>query len=294
MLPSRPASAFALALSLVFCACASTPASGTNAPADAAEVSHEAAQLASVGLSLRELAPDVFLAVQQSPNQSSANVLVVRVRDGSLVICSSPYDTTATRALVHYLRARFSPTRIVAINTHFHVDGTGGNEAYAAEGVETYASEHTAALQAERGSAGPEGMARYVEAADPELAQRVRTTKVVRAQRIFPESVGLTLKFADESVRVIFAGGGHSPDNVVVHFPERGVLFGGCMVRAHPGLGNTADADLAHWAMTAEAAGDLGARIVVPGHGDPGGAELLTQTAAAVREHESAHAAPSP
>lgn len=250
------------------------------------EAANDRAELARLGLSLRELAPDVFLAVQESPNQSSANILVVRVRDGSLVICSSPYDTSATRALVRHLRARFAPPRIVAINTHFHGDGTAGNEGYAAEGVATYASDHTAALQAERGSAGPEGMARYVEAAAPALAERIRKTQVVAAQRLFPESEGLTLTFAGETVRALFLGGGHSPDNVVVHFPDRGVLFGGCMVRSHPGLGNTADADLAHWAETAGAAGRLGARIVVPGHGEPGGAELLTGTATAVRTRD--------
>jgi len=242
-----------------------------------------------VGLSIRELLPEVFLVVQESPHQSSGNVLVVRMRDGSVVICSSPYDTEATRALVRHLRARFAPPRIVAINTHFHVDGTAGNEAYEAEGVETYASDHTVALQTERSSAGPEGMARYVEAEDPALAARIRATRVVAAQHVFPESEGLLLTFAGEPVRALFLGGGHSPDNVVVHFPERGVLFGGCMVRSHPGLGNTADADLSHWATSADAAAQLSPRIIVPGHGAPGGPELLATTAAAVREHQRAH-----
>jgi glyoxylase-like metal-dependent hydrolase (beta-lactamase superfamily II) len=208
------------------------------------------------------------------------------MRDGSIVICSSPYDTETTRAFVRYLRARFAPPRIVAINTHFHADGTAGNEGYAAEGVETYASDHTVALQAERGSAGTEGMARYVEDAAPALAARIRATRVVTAEHVFFEAEGLTLTFGDEPVRALFVGGGHSPDNIVVHFPDRGVLFGGCMVRSDPGLGNTADADLAHWASTAEAAARLAPHIVIPGHGAPGGPELLHATAAAVHEHE--------
>lgn len=73
------------------------------------------------------------------------------MRDDSVVICSSPYDSDTTRALVRYVRARFAPARIIAINTHFHADGTASNEGYAAEGVETYASVHTVKLQAERG-----------------------------------------------------------------------------------------------------------------------------------------------
>lgn len=193
---------------------------------------------------------------------------------------------------MRYLRARFAPPRVIAINTHFHVDGTGGNEGYAAEGVTTYASDHTVALQAERGSAGPEGMARYVGAEDPALAARIRATRVVPAQQVFSESAGLALTFAGEAVRVSFVGGGHSRDNVVVYFPDRGVLFGGCMVRADPGLGNTADADLAHWPTTADAAAAFAPRIVVPGHGSPGGIELLSATAAAVRSHAHEHDGP--
>lgn len=288
MLSSRQISWSALALSLLVYACTYAPSSTAKPPAPARQLS-QASELQRVGLSIHELAPDVLLAVQRSPNKSSANVLVVRVRDGSLVICSSPYDSEATRALVRYLRARFAPPRIVAINTHFHADGTAGNEGYAAEGVTTYASDHTVALQAERGDAGPEGMARYIEAEDPALAARIRATRVVAAQQVFAESAGLLLSFAGESVRVAHLGGGHSHDNLVVHFPDRGVLFGGCMVRSDPGLGNTADADLTHWAATADAAAALTPRIVVPGHGGPGGVELLTGTAQAVRSHQHQH-----
>jgi glyoxylase-like metal-dependent hydrolase (beta-lactamase superfamily II) len=240
-------------------------------------------ELASVGITVREIAPDVFLAVQQSPNQSSANVLVVRMRDGGVVICSSPYDTRATRALVRYIRAVLHPTRIVAVNTHFHADGTAGNEGYVSEGVKTYASEHTVALQTERGVAGIEGMARYVESDDPTFAARIRATRVVTAQHVFVESEGLSLAFGEEVVRVLYVGAAHSVDNVIVWFPERGVLFGGCMVRSYPGLGFTADADVSRWAAAVDAAAALGPRLVIPGHGAPGGPELLAATAAAAR-----------
>jgi len=273
----------ALAVSLVLTGCAHGSSPHADAP-PTSELASAPEELARFGITLSELAPDVTLAVQQSPEQSAANVLIARMRDGSIVICSSPYDTEATRALVRYVRARFQPARIIAINTHFHADGTAGNEGYQAEGVETYASDHTVALQAQRGPAGLEGMARYVEASAPALAQRVRATHLVAAQHVFPESQGLNLTFAGEEAKVLFVGGAHSLDNVVVFFPEKGVLFGGCMVRAYAGLGNTADADLEHWATTAEAAARLMPRLVVPGHGAPGGPELLEATAAAARE----------
>jgi glyoxylase-like metal-dependent hydrolase (beta-lactamase superfamily II) len=281
---SRSSSLLAtLASVLLLAACAHVRESSAPTINAGPSVAETSAELGRLGVSVRELAPDVFVAVVDSPNQSSANVLFVKARDGSVVICSSAYDTETTRALVRHVRASLHPTRILAINTHFHGDGTGGNEGYAAEGVETYASDHTIALQAARGTAGIEGMARYVESDNPALAARVRATHVVAARHVFHEVEGLTFDLGGEAVRVLFVGGGHSADNLVVHFADRGVLFGGCMVRSHPGLGNTADADLEHWAASAEAALVLAPRLVIPGHGEPGGSELLTTTAAAVR-----------
>src|ERR1044071_8980175 len=157
MIGSQGLSVFVVALALSMLSCAHSSSRNASPAIVEANATADEEALARVGLSIREPAPDVFLAVHQSPDQSSANVLVVRTRDGSVVICSSPYDTTAARALVRYIRARFRAPRIVAINTHFHPDGTAGNEGYAAEGVDTYASDHTVALQAERGAAGFEG-----------------------------------------------------------------------------------------------------------------------------------------
>lgn len=76
------------------------PASPTPAAAPAVGA-HE---LAQVGLVLRELSPNVILAVHTGPKASSANVLAVRMEDGTVVICSSPYDTETTRVLVRALR----------------------------------------------------------------------------------------------------------------------------------------------------------------------------------------------
>jgi hypothetical protein len=67
-----------------------------------------------------------------------------------------------------------------------------------------------------------------------------------------------------------------------VWLPAHRLLFGGCMVRAADAsaLGNLADADVAGWrhAIDTVSAAFGSAAIVVPGHGTPGGAELLAHT----------------
>jgi glyoxylase-like metal-dependent hydrolase (beta-lactamase superfamily II) len=228
----------------------------------------------------REVAPGAYV-VTHVPFHAS-NVLVVRMPDDTLVICSSPFETVGTRALLRWLERTFHPRRMVAINTHFHLDGSGGNAAYHAAGVETIASTRTAALIAERGPALRAGSAESFE--DPALRARVEHVPLVAPRRTFDPARGLTLRFGGEEVRIIAPGPAHSPDNVVVHFPARQLLFGGCMIKASgASIGYTGDADLGHWEAAVHSLEPLAPRVVVPGHGAVGGPELFAATIAIVR-----------
>ena len=103
-------------------------------------------------------------------------------------------------------------------------------------------------------------------------------------------SLGLdtTLIFGGTSVQVLYPGGGHTRDNIVVWLPASRILFGGCLVKADSAesLGYIADADLASWpgAITMLLHRFPRARIVVPGHGAVGGRGLLKHTLALLRE----------
>lgn len=84
------------------------------------------------------------------------------------------------------------------------------------------------------------------------------------------------------AVEMFYPGPAHTRDNVVAFVEHAGVLFGGCMLRTS-GIGNTEDADLGQWASSTDRViGKYGSRtlIAVPGHGDPGGPELLERTRA--------------
>ncbi len=88
-----------------------------------------------------------------------------------------------------------------------------------------------------------------------------------------------------KTVTLYHPGPAHTRDNIVAFVEEDGVLFGGCMIRAmgSTALGNTADADLAAWPHSARAVkARFGAKVrhVIPGHGAPGGPELLDHTIA--------------
>jgi metallo-beta-lactamase class B VIM len=94
------------------------------------------------------------------------------------------------------------------------------------------------------------------------------------------DSIGAVARIG--AVEVFYPGPAHTRDNVVVHIPSAGVLFGGCAVRelGTRSRGNVADGDTLEWPASIARARDryAGVHLVVPGHGEVGGAELLDHT----------------
>jgi metallo-beta-lactamase class B len=225
-------------------------------------------------LSIRRVAERTWVVTHAEP--WAANSLVAEMADGALLFVDTPYTSEATRSLSDWAHARFGPRRLIAIDTHFHPDAVGGNRALAEAGATVYGSTHTARLVVERRGAMREQLARWLRER-PEQAARFAGYDPLPPTETFEPGRGLELELG-EPVRALFPGAAHSPDNVVVHLPDRGVLFGGCMVVAHDRLGNLADADLEGWPAALERLEALQPAVVVPGHGDPGGPELLGHT----------------
>lgn len=272
-----------LVLALLVSACGAPRPAPTVATTSSSEPSVSSPRAINDELSVQTIAPDTWVATHKP--FFGANVLVAKMKDGAVVIASSPFETEASTALVRWIRAELSPTRIVAINTHFHFDGTGGNEAYRALGVETYASDHTQRLLAEKGAALKAGSVE--DFTDPDRRRRVSSMKVTPAEHTFDEREGLIFHFSGEEVRVIYPGPGHSPDNLVVFFPARSVLFGGCMIKGSRSIGFIGHADLERWEGSVERARSLGAKVIVPGHGAVGTEALFDLTAVVVHDARS-------
>lgn len=224
---------------------------------------------------VKEIAPDTYVVTDKTFFDS--NVLVAKMKDGSVFIASSPFETVGTRELIGWIKAKWAPTKIVAVNTHFHADGTGGNEAFKEAGIETWASTLTSKLQQENAES-----ARKFEATNfadkPELLKRLTERKMVQADYVFYEKAGKTFTFGEEKVQMIYPGPAHTKDNMVAYFPERKVLYGTCMIRPGDSLGNVADADVRAWPKSMEKIQALDATIIIPGHGPVGGQELITTT----------------
>lgn len=230
------------------------------------------------GLTVRQLAPETWVVTQEEAHTS--NILVTRFTDGTVLLVSSPFDTDATRALLGWVRARLTPKRLVAVSPHWHLDGSGGNAAYREAGVETWSSSQTRALLLERGERlrGESG-----DGLAPDVVAHIRATDIVGAEHVFDEAVGQSWTFGGERVVALFPGAAHSQDNVVISVPSRGLLFGGCMLKRGDSLGYLGDASIPTWEPALEKVSALGAKRVVPGHGSPGGPEIIENTLRLVR-----------
>lgn len=282
-----------LPLLTLLCAAACTRGASVPTQSPGFAVTGEVAPMVSAtqslrpGLTAHTIARDTWVVTQEEAYDS--NVLVVRLPDGTVLLGSSPFDTDATRDLLAWVRA-LAPSRVVAVNTHWHLDGTGGNAAYDEAGVVTYASTHTQALSRERGE---QNRREAVEGLSQVVAEHVRQTPVVAARHTFDPAAGLTLTFGGESVHVTYPGPAHSQDNLVVYLPARRILFGGCMLKVGDSLGYLGDASLDTWEAALARLRPLGASVVVPGHGRTGGPEIIENTSRLVQAARSARDAAS-
>lgn len=229
-------------------------------------------------LRVEPIAEGVYLVVHERP--WAANSLLVEMPDGTLVLCDTPYDDRATVDLLEWIGAVFGRREVVAINGHFHPDALGGNGALREAGIVSHGSALTARMLAER---GPAVKAQLLRNMPEDLIERYTDPEWLPPSRLFAEEEGLELELGGERVLVFYPGPGHTPDNVVTWFPDRKLLFGGCLVRTVPRMGNVVDADLERYSDSVENLRRFDARMIVPGHGSPGGPELLDVTLEAVR-----------
>ena len=92
----------------------------------------------------------------------------------------------------------------------------------------------------------------------------------------------LSLACGGIRVELAYFGPGHTIDNIVAWIPAKKILFGGDLVRTENAgnLGNTAEADVESWPKTLKKVQEAypEVKIVVPGHGQPGGMELIDHT----------------
>ncbi|ATB44889.1 MYX family subclass B1 metallo-beta-lactamase [Corallococcus macrosporus] len=257
--PPRWACAGALLITLSTACTRTAPAAAVerNLPVEAQPQGPDAYVLAD-DVSVRKLAPGVWLHVTEVTlepfGRVSTNGLIIEEGETSLLV-DTGWDARQGALLLDWARDTLRRPVRAAVVTHFHADRLGGVPALVPHGIPVRGLAETARIATSLGRQGP--------------------------WETFTESSTVG------SLELFFPGAGHAKDNIVVWHRDSGVLFGGCFVKdgAATNLGNVEDADVAAWptslARTRQRFPE--ARVVVPGHGQPGGPELLSHTEALLR-----------
>ena len=217
-------------------------------------------------IEIRVIDSGVFVVTHSFP--WPANSMFVLIGDHDLVFVDTPYTAEATSLVLDWITDIFGQRDIIEINTGFHVDNLGGNQAFIDRNIPVYGSDRTVELIRERGEKSRDLILNWLSSPDnARFYNRHASLPYTPPNHLFPLSEGKTLTIGSETVEIIFPGETHAPDNTVVYFPQRKLLFGGCMILAGNGTGNLADANLTTWKDAVVRLESLDCRIIVPGHG---------------------------
>ena len=175
---------------------------------------------------------------------------MVYLHGNEAIVFDTPTNNDAAGELIKWVGKR----RIKAVvATHFHNDCLGGLAQFHKEGIPSYANQTTIAL--------------------------AQANKEIVPQNSFGKK--MVFDIGGDVVHAEFFGQGHTMDNVVGYVPSKKTLFGGCLIKQlNASKGNLEDANVKAWASTVEniikEIPDL--ELVIPGHGEHGGTELLEYT----------------
>jgi glyoxylase-like metal-dependent hydrolase (beta-lactamase superfamily II) len=227
---------------------------------------------------VRLVAPGVWFR-EGDMDQGHCNNAFIEMKD-YLIVVDANYPSGARAALADAKRISSKPVKYV-FDTHHHGDHLYGNLLWTQAGATTLAFKGVAD---ELKRFEP---ARWLEAAKDrkDVAELNQPGPEPPKQDIDDQQYVLN----DGSRKVEFRhfGWAHTRGDGFVYLPKEQVLCTGDAVVNGP-HNNTADAHIANWPAVLQAAEKLKVKIVLPGHGIPGGRELIAGQAQFMTELHNA------
>lgn len=169
------------------------------------------------------------------------------------VIFDTPTNGSTSIELINWVEKKLNCKVKAIIPTHFHVDCLGGLGKFHERNIQSYAHDLTIELASSK--------------------------KAIAPHNSFSDS--LELRVGNKKIIAQFIGEGHTKDNIIGYFPDQQVMFGGCLIKGlGAGKGNLEDANTHDWPSTVAKLKERypNINVVIPGHGELGGAELLDYT----------------
>lgn len=218
----------------------------------------QATALEPLPFTLKEVGPGIYAAIDGPAHQAGSNSGFIIGDDGVLVV-DGFFNLQAARALVTEIRRLTAKPIRYIVNTHYHLDHTGGDQAFRDAGAIIIAHRNV------RSWLRSNNLNLFGDRVIPEIRAEIAALPL-------PDLVtdkDLTVWLGSRKV-VINTRLGHTGGDLTIYVPDANVLFTGDLLwRKIPP--NLIDGSVAEWSATdADFAAMADSRhiLYVPGHGD--------------------------
>lgn len=237
---------------------------------------------------LVKVADGVYAAIAKSGGLASGNAGFV-VGDGGVLIVDTFFTPLAIEELIGEIQAQTQLPIKFAVNTHYHLDHTGGNQVLVARGVPIIAHDNVAVWQTTKNKRflrAPEELEKIKADATKKLSeipaeqQDKRAPLEAQLRRLNAmlaiKLTNPTMTFSSGSVHlylgkrevVLFTLPGHTGGDVLAYVPDANVLFTGDMGWSKT-LPNLVDATVSDWITSLDTIlKSYPTAKFIPGHGE--------------------------
>lgn len=223
----------------------------------ATRVAAQASPQDAPSFTLKKVAEGVFAAINPDGGKAGSNAGFVVGKDSVLVVDTFIAPEPAQQLLEEIRKVTPLPVRYV-LNTHYHLDHTGGNAVFAAAGAIIIAQTNVRAWER------TENLKFFGPDPKPEQKQRVESLAL---PTLVYDGGALTLDLGGREVRIAYLLG-HTGGDSAVGLVGTNVVFTGDLLWNHR-LPNLIDASTDKWIQTLDSMlAHHPNAIFVPGHGD--------------------------
>lgn len=237
---------------------------------------------------LVQVAEGVFAAIAKPGGLASGNAGFV-VGDGGVLVVDTFFTPVAIEELIGEIQKQTKQPIMAAVNTHYHLDHTGGNQVLRNSGVPVIAHDNVAIWQTSKNKRflpSPEELqkrradvAKQLEGtpadqADKRLQLERQLRRLDAMQSIKLTNPSITFGSGPVNLRlgqrevILFTLPGHTGGDVLVYVPDANVLFMGDMGWSRT-LPNLVDATVNDWVPSLDTIlGKYATAKFVPGHGE--------------------------
>jgi len=205
---------------------------------------------------IKKIGDGVYAAISPDRSKAGSNAGFIVGSNGVVVVDTFVSVEPAKELLAEIRKVTNLPVRYV-INTHYHLDHTGGNAVFADAGATILA--HLILY----GSLRTENLKFF--GANPKPEDKARVDALVLPNMVYSDAVDLYLGSRLVQVRYML---GHTGGDSVVFVPDANVVFGGDLIWQHH-LPNLIDASTQPWIQTLDKLlAEHTSATFVSGHGD--------------------------